>query len=102
MRLIDANALKNKIYALLYTQGIRESDILDEIDNAPTIIDCGEMDHEELGKIPYMDLRPKTTNKKLDEIGDVILDWVAGITEAENAMKKIDHIYNRGDQDDSI
>ena len=79
MRLIDADALMAQFPCTcgckkcgLWRDGILPCDIKDKIKEAPTIIDCGEMDHEELGKIPYMDLRPRMTKEKCDEITEKI------------------------------
>ena len=79
MRLIDADALMAQFPCGCgckncgqMKDGILPCDIKDKIKEAPTVIDCGEMDHEELGKIPYMDLRPRMTKEKCDEITEKI------------------------------
>ena len=79
MRLIDADALMKEFPCTCKCKhcgqgkdGFLPCDIKDKIKEAPTVIDCGEMDHEELGKIPYMDLRPRMTKEKCDEITEKI------------------------------
>lgn len=77
MRLIDADALSKELDNLEKKYGIGSCGdgitiCMEAVDKAPTIIDCGEMDHEELGKIPYMDLRPRMTKEKCDEITEKI------------------------------
>ena len=79
MRLIDADALMAQFPCTCGCRncgqgkdGILPCDIKDKIKEAPTVIDCGEMDHEEFGKIPYMDLRPRMTKEKCDEITEKI------------------------------
>ena len=81
MRLIDADALMAQFPCTCgckncgqMKDGILPCDIKDKIKEAPTVIDCGEMDHEALGKIPYMDLRPRMTEDKLNEITSRVCD----------------------------
>jgi len=78
MRLIDADLVAEKIKAKCNSGQWAEAVVfgmekaLYLVKTAPTIIDCGEMDHETLGKIPYMDLRPRMTEEKCDEITEKI------------------------------
>lgn len=81
MRLIDADALMAQFPCTCECKhcgedkdGILPCDIKDKIKAAPTIIDCGVIEHETLGKIPYMDLRPRMTADKLDEITSRVCD----------------------------
>ena len=80
MRLIDADLVAEKIKAKCNSGQWAEAVVfgmekaLYLVKTAPTIIDCGEMNHEALGKIPYMDLRPRMTEEKLNEITSRVCD----------------------------
>ena len=106
MRLIDADALMAQFPCTCgckncgqMKDGILPCDIKDKIKETPTIIDCGEIDHDVLGKIPYMDLRPRMTEDKLNEITSRVCDIFSGAKFYDCIFCKGEHCIDCVDSD---